>query len=82
MNLEPVTLEGKHVRLEPLSLSHLEGLCAVGLEPELWKWVTAAITTPEQMRVYVETALEAQRQRTALPLATVDAATGAVIGST
>jgi len=33
MRVEPVTLEGKHVRLEPLSLDHLDALTAVGLDP-------------------------------------------------
>ena len=36
---EPVVLEGAHVRLEPLRLSHLDSLCEVGLDPDLWKWI-------------------------------------------
>jgi RimJ/RimL family protein N-acetyltransferase len=82
MNLEPTTLEGRVVRLEPLGLHHLDALCAVGLEPALWAFTTMQITTPEQMRAYVQTALDEQRAGTALPFATVDRAGGTVVGTT
>jgi hypothetical protein len=32
MDVAPVTLEGRHIRLEPLSLAHVAGLCAVGFD--------------------------------------------------
>ncbi len=36
MEVAPVVLEGEHVRLEPLALGrHFEGLCPIGLDPEL-----------------------------------------------
>jgi Acetyltransferases, including N-acetylases of ribosomal proteins len=82
MNLAPVTLEGRVVRLEPLGLQHLDALCAIGLEPSLWAFTTVQITTPAQMRGYVETALAEQRAGTALPFATVERAGGTVVGTT
>jgi RimJ/RimL family protein N-acetyltransferase len=82
MNLEPTTLEGRVVRLEPLELRHLDALCAVGLDPALWAFTTVQIRTPEQMRGYVETALAEQRAGTALPFATVERASGTVVGTT
>ncbi len=82
MNLAPVTLEGRVVRLEPLGLHHLEGLCAVGLDPSLWAFTTMRVTTPEQMRSYVESALAEQRMGTALPFATIERASGTIIGTT
>jgi N-acetyltransferase len=82
MNLAPVTLEGRVVRLEPLGLHHLDALCAVGLEPSLWAFTTIRITTAEEMRAYVETGLAEQRAGTALPFATVERATGMVVGTT
>lgn len=80
--LAPVALEGRHVRLEPLSPAHLEGLCAVGLEPEIWEWTLMRVRTPAEMRRYVRAALAAQRRGEALPFATVDRASGRVAGST
>src|SRR2546427_9136408 len=41
----PVTLEGRHVRLEPLSLAHDDRLCAVGLDAELWRWAQTTLAT-------------------------------------
>ena len=82
MDLTPVVLQGRHVRLEPLALHHHEGLCAAGLAPEVWRWIPYQVTTPEQMRTYIETGLRDQERGLAMPFATLDAATGSVIGST
>lgn len=82
MKLTPVTLEGSIVRLEPLSRDHLEGLIAVGLDPDLWRLTMSRGRTAEEMRAYVEQALEEQRAGVALPFATVERSTNRVIGST
>src|SRR5579862_2502042 len=82
MKLEPVTLEGRGVRLEPLAASHHAALCEVGLDAELWRLIPYRASTPDEMRSYISSALEAQAARTALPFATVERASGRVIGST
>jgi RimJ/RimL family protein N-acetyltransferase len=82
MKIQPVTLEGTYVHLEPLALAHLDVLCGIGLDPELWCWTPSIVRTPEEMRKYVETALEWQNRGTALPFATINRATGDVVGST
>src|SRR6266404_571250 len=82
MRIEPTTLEGTHVRLEPLSESHHAALCEVGFDPELWRWIPSRLTTPEDMAAYIRTALDWQAAGTALPFATVERASGCVIGST
>lgn len=78
----PVTLEGRVVRLEPLSTDHLPGLCAVGLDPELWRWTQTAVTDEEAMRGYVEGALAERAAGVALPFAVVERGSGRIIGST
>lgn len=82
MVIQPVTLEGQYVRLEPLSLAHHDELCEVGLDEELWRWTPEVARTPEDMRAYIEAALTAQAAGTALPFATVEKSTGRAIGST
>jgi len=82
MVIEPIILAGTQVRLEPLSLDHLDGVCAIGLDPEIWRWAPVPITTREEMRNYVETALRWQIEGTALPFATVLNETNQVVGST
>jgi N-acetyltransferase len=82
MKVEPVVLEGRHVRLEPLARAHCAGLCEVGLDQQLWRWIPVPVQTPEQMAEYVETALKEQASGVALPFAQIEKATGRVIGST
>jgi RimJ/RimL family protein N-acetyltransferase len=82
MNIQPVTLEGRHIRLEPLSLAHHAQLCEIGLDPEIWRWTTSLIRTPEDMRTYIETALKLQADGSALPFATIETASGRAVGST
>lgn len=82
MDLSPATLTGTVVRLEPLSLRHLDGLAAVGLDPALWTHTQHDLRTRDDLRAYVEEALAEQRAGTALPFAIVEHGTGTVVGST
>jgi len=82
LNLTPVTLGGRHVRLEPLAQTHHAALCAVGLDPELWEFIPYRVATPEDMAAYIKTALDHQAAGSALPFATVHAPSGQAIGST
>jgi RimJ/RimL family protein N-acetyltransferase len=82
MPVEPVTLQGKVVRLEPLSEAHIDGLARVGLDPELWHWIPVAVTTPGEMREYVMAALGEQSRGVSLPFAIIEQASGEVIGCT
>lgn len=82
MDLTPRSLEGATVRLEPLGLHHLDGLCSVGLDPELWRLTVSRVPDRAAMECYVATALAEQRAATSLPFATVWRETGQVIGST
>jgi len=71
MSVETLTLRGAHVMLEPLSMGHLDQLCEVGLDPELWRWSTSLVSTREDMSRYVETAIRERTAGTALPFATI-----------
>src|SRR5688572_10899091 len=82
MNLDAVTLEGRFVRMEPLALTHVDALSAVGLDPDLWKWTTTSLRTPDDMRGYVRSAIDDRAAGRALPFATIERATGTVIGCT
>ncbi len=80
--VEPVTLEGTFVRLEPLSIDHLPGLVSVGLDAELWRWTLTQVQTPADMRTMVEAALAAAAEGREVPFATVERELGRVVGST
>jgi N-acetyltransferase len=81
MNVHPVTLAGTRVRLEPLSLSHLDGLCEVGLDAALWRYSQTLVESRDDMRAYVETALRLQAEGAALPFTVVERASGRAVGS-
>ena len=82
MHVEPVTLEGRHVRLEPLSQAHHGDLSAVGLEESLWRWIPTPVRTPEEMSAYIATALDEQARGVSLPFALIEKAGNRAIGST
>jgi RimJ/RimL family protein N-acetyltransferase len=82
MVVTPVTLEGAHLRLEPLSEAHQFALCAVGLDKELWRWTPYEVSTPDEMAAYVAGALEEQMRGRALPFVVVEKSSERVIGST
>jgi RimJ/RimL family protein N-acetyltransferase len=79
--LEPVTLAGKLVRLEPLSIDHVGGLAEVALDPAIWTWTIARPTTVADLRSWAATALAGRDAGTEFPFATIDQATGRPIGS-
>jgi N-acetyltransferase len=80
-NLEPRTLEGKHIQLVPLSLSHLDPLCEVGLDPELWRLTSNEVLTWEDMFQYIQTALADQWLGASLPFVIVEKEGGKIVGS-
>lgn len=80
--MEPVTLTGNHVQLVPLSLDHLDRLCELGLNEDIWRWMQHQVRTRDDMRAFIETALEGSRAGTILPFAQVEASSGLVIGTT
>lgn len=82
MNVVPVVLEGRHVRLEPLSQAHHADLAAAGLDEELWRWIPVPVRTPEEMSAYIATALDEQARGVSLPFALIEKASGRAIGST
>jgi N-acetyltransferase len=75
-------LRGRCVRLVPLCAGHLPDLTAAGADPAIWQWFSLHAGTPEGMRAFVEDALAMQRAGTGVPFSVVEAASGAVVGST
>jgi len=82
MVIAPVILEGRHVRLEPLTLEYAARLAEVGLDADLWTWIPTAVRTPEEMSAYVQTALKEQATGSTLPFALIEKSCGRTVGST
>lgn len=79
--IRPVTLAGSRVRLEPLSLDHLDGLAEVAFDPSLWQYTLARPADVAGLRSWIEAALAGAEAGTEIPFATVDVASGRPIGS-
>ena len=82
MQVQPITLRGHGLRLEPLSLAHEDGLRAAAADGALWTIRVTSVPEPEATRAYIETALRMQSQGTRLPFAVVDEASGQLLGTT
>ena len=83
IEISPVTLEGRYVRLEPLSLQHEGPLIAAAGDGELWKsTVTIVPSSAAKMIDYIKAALDGQAVGRELPFAIVRKDSGEVAGST
>jgi len=82
LQIQPVTLRGRHIRLEPLTLNHHDGLCEIGLDAELWRWIPTPVRSREEMLDYIRLALQGQTEGNALPFANVEQTSGRVVGCT
>lgn len=78
----PVTLNGRHVRLEPLSAVHYDALCEAVRDGELWQLWYTTIPTPEGMAVEIERRLDLQAKGSMCPFAVIDPTTGQAVGMT
>ena len=81
MQVQPITLRGHGLRLEPLTLAHEDGLRAAAADGALWTIRVTSVPEPEATRAYIETALRMQSQGSRLPFAVVDEGSGQVLGS-
>jgi RimJ/RimL family protein N-acetyltransferase len=85
--IEPITLTGQHVILEPLSQAHHDGLAAAAQDGELWKLWYTSVPSPDGMAAEIRRRLSLQEQGSMLPFTTrlTDPATGGpgrIIGMT
>jgi RimJ/RimL family protein N-acetyltransferase len=79
--VQPVTLRDHGVRLEPLALSHEDGLRAAAADGELWKLRVTSVPAPDETRAYIETALQMRAAGDRFAFAVIDDASHRVLGS-
>lgn len=80
--LQPVTLAGDHVVLEPLRPDHHDGLVDAVRDGRVWELWFTAVPSPETMAGEVERRLALQRAGTMLPFTARRAGDGTVVGMT
>lgn len=82
MQIGPVTLEGQHVCLEPVSLAHVPALWRAGAHAEIWRYLPYAMRSEDDMRTYVESELARQQAGLVVRFTTVARAIAQPVGST
>lgn len=83
MNVEPVVLVGKFIRLEPLIEKHVPGLSSAGRDGSIWRYMLyGEVTTAEKMSDWVREMLSRKAAGTDQPFAVVHLASGILAGAT
>jgi RimJ/RimL family protein N-acetyltransferase len=82
INPRPITLEGRGVRLEPLTEQHRDGLVAAAGDGKLWELWFTAVPNPDQVAKYIADALAEQQAGTMLPWVVRDLDSGDIVGTT
>jgi RimJ/RimL family protein N-acetyltransferase len=83
MDLHPLTLPGRTIRLEPLALAHVPDLTVAGRDPDLWRFMPYPFDGSQAfMHAWVTEVLARQARGTDLPFAVVLQSSGQAIGAT
>ena len=82
IKINPITLEGHGIRLEPLTLEYEADLSVAAADGELWNLWFTSVPNPDETRAYIETALAGYQAGHMLPWAVRELTTGKIVGST
>ena len=80
--LGPITLTGKHIRLEPMRPAHAGALLEAGRSPEIWQWMPVRPAAADAMDRWLQQAMLAESQGREYPFVVIRRADDRVIGST
>lgn len=82
ITLAPCTLEGREVRLEPLTVDHTADLATAASDGQLWELWYTSVPAPNEVDTYIKAALDGQRAGHMLPWVVRELSTGTIVGST
>jgi RimJ/RimL family protein N-acetyltransferase len=82
IDVQPATLEGHGIRLEPLIEEHHDALAAAAADGELWELWFTSVPAPGTTAAYIADALAGQRDGHMLAWAVRDLASGTIVGTT
>lgn len=83
MEIKPITLEGRHVRLEPMTEAHIPGLDRIGVGQTFWDFMLYGnMDTEEDMANWVRDILARAENGTDLPFVAIHLESGRVAGAT
>lgn len=79
---QPPTLENNRVLLKPLTEADFDGLCKAGADESLWQYSLSRVTNRDELRQYLQTAVDERTQRRSLPFTIVDKSVNQIAGCT
>ena len=82
MQFKKKVLDGKHIRLEPLSIEHKDGLIQVILDGELWKLFVTIVPHVDKIDEFLQNAQNEYKSGFGIAYAIIDKKSGKVVGST
>jgi N-acetyltransferase len=83
MEVKPVVLTGKHVRLEPMTEAHIPGLAEIGIGHSFWQYMLYGdMNTTEDMQIWVKDLLSRAEKGTDVPFVAIHLESGRVAGAT
>jgi RimJ/RimL family protein N-acetyltransferase len=83
MEVKPVVLTGKYVRLEPMTEAHISGLAEIGVGQSFWGFMLYGnINSVQDMHYWVQDILSRAEKGTDLPFVAIHLASGRVAGAT
>jgi RimJ/RimL family protein N-acetyltransferase len=77
-----IQLEGKSVKLIPMSLEHLDGLFEASNHSELWKYSPSKVSKPEDLENMMNKNMKLIEQGLEYPFVIFDKDTNEIVGST
>jgi RimJ/RimL family protein N-acetyltransferase len=81
MWIEPVTLDGRWVRLEPLTHAHAAGLWAASSDPELYRFMPYVLRSEDDVHRFIDRGLENHAQGGGLTFVTIERSSERPVGS-
>src|SRR5689334_16016415 len=79
---KPDVLEGRGIRLEPLTVDHRDALVAAASDGQLWELWFTSVPTPDQTAKYIDDALTGQQLGHMLPWVVRELEGDTIIGTT
>jgi RimJ/RimL family protein N-acetyltransferase len=82
--LSPFSLEGAHVRLEPLRPEHAPMLWEIAKDhlADLFQWIPYRLESLEHFQVFNQQMLDEQRRGVSIPFATFERGSNQIVGTT
>ena len=80
--VEPVTLEGRHVRIEPLAYEHADGVRAAASDGELWRLWYTSVPAPDKTKEWIDIALDVRERLGGMPFVVREKPSGDIVGAT